>query len=103
MVDTSINTPHISVSLAEVLYTRVHNYHFQKYYIMTQFLLIGITALLFAIIATPIARRIALRIGVVDAPSQRKIHSAPVPLLGGAAIYLACVGALICWAKPWQQ
>jgi UDP-GlcNAc:undecaprenyl-phosphate GlcNAc-1-phosphate transferase len=62
---------------------------------MTQFLLIGITALLFAIIATPIARRIALRIGVVDAPSQRKIHSAPVPLLGGAAIYLACVGALI--------
>ena len=66
---------------------------------MTQILLIGITALLFAIIATPIARRIALRIGVVDAPSQRKIHSAPVPLLGGAAIYLACVGALVLFGE----
>ena len=89
----------VSVSLAEVLYTIRQNYYYQKYCIMTQFLLIGITALLFAIIATPIARRIALRIGVVDAPSHRKIHSAPVPLLGGAAIYLACVGALILFGE----
>ena len=66
---------------------------------MTQLLLIGITALLFAIIATPIARRIALQLGVVDAPSQRKIHHTPVPLLGGAAIYLACVGALILFGE----
>ena len=66
---------------------------------MLQLLLIGITALLFAIVATPIARRIALRTGVVDAPSQRKIHSAPVPLLGGAAIYLACVGALLIFGE----
>ncbi|MFN5935415.1 MAG: MraY family glycosyltransferase [Roseiflexaceae bacterium] len=66
---------------------------------MLQLLLIGITALLFAIVATPIARRIALRTGVVDTPSQRKIHSTPVPLLGGAAIYLACVGALLLFGE----
>jgi UDP-GlcNAc:undecaprenyl-phosphate GlcNAc-1-phosphate transferase len=99
MHNTPLNRPCIPLSLAEVLYTTRQNYYYQKYCIMTQFLLIGITALLFAIIATPIARRIALRIGVVDAPSQRKIHSAPVPLLGGAAIYLACVGALVLFGE----
>lgn len=66
---------------------------------MPTLLLIGITALIFAIIATPIARRIALTLGVVDAPSQRKIHANPVPLLGGAAIYVAFVGALLLFGE----
>lgn len=62
---------------------------------MTQLLLIFLTALTFSVLATPLARRIALYAGVVDAPATRKIHSAPVPLLGGAAIYGAFVLALI--------
>ena len=66
---------------------------------MPTLLLIGITALIFAIIATPLARRIALTLGFVDAPSQRKIHANPVPLLGGAAIYVAFVGALLLFGE----
>src|SRR4029453_14155359 len=62
---------------------------------MTQLLLIFLTALTFSILGTPIARRLALHAGVVDAPNARKIHGAPVPLLGGAAIYTAFVLALI--------
>lgn len=61
---------------------------------MTQFLLIFLTALTFSALGTPIARRLALHAGVVDAPSARKIHGAPVPLLGGAAIYGAFIIAL---------
>ena len=62
---------------------------------MAQFFLIFVTALLFSVTATPFARRLALATGVVDAPSHRKLHHEPVPLLGGAAIYGAFVAALL--------
>jgi UDP-GlcNAc:undecaprenyl-phosphate GlcNAc-1-phosphate transferase len=62
---------------------------------MAQILLIFVAALTFSIVATPLARRIALQIGVIDAPNARKIHSSPVPLLGGAAIYVGFVVALL--------
>lgn len=62
---------------------------------MTQVILIFLTALIFSIVSTPIARRIALAVGVVDAPAARKVHTDPVPLLGGAAIYAAFMVGLI--------
>jgi UDP-GlcNAc:undecaprenyl-phosphate GlcNAc-1-phosphate transferase len=62
---------------------------------MQQFSLIFIVALVFSIVGTPLARRLALANGVVDAPSARKAHTEPTPLLGGAAIYLAFVIALL--------
>jgi UDP-GlcNAc:undecaprenyl-phosphate GlcNAc-1-phosphate transferase len=62
---------------------------------MTQTLLIFLTALIFSILGTPLARRLALHVGVVDTPSARKIHGAPVPLLGGAAIYAGFMLALL--------
>src|SRR5688500_18575470 len=62
---------------------------------MVQFFLIFIAALLFSMLATPLARRLALATGMVDAPSQRKVHQHPTPMLGGAAIYGAFVIALL--------
>lgn len=62
---------------------------------MTPYLLIAFSALLLAIGSTPLVRRLALRYAVVDSPSGRKIHSAPVPLLGGAAIYISFVLVLV--------
>src|SRR5215211_2697828 len=62
---------------------------------MTQIILIFLTALTFSIVGTPIARRLALHVGVVDVPATRKMHAAPVPLLGGAAIYAAFMIGLI--------
>jgi UDP-GlcNAc:undecaprenyl-phosphate/decaprenyl-phosphate GlcNAc-1-phosphate transferase len=56
--------------------------------------LIFMSALLFAVGATPIARRVALTLGIIDHPDARKVHTAPIPLLGGAAIYAASVAAL---------
>jgi UDP-GlcNAc:undecaprenyl-phosphate GlcNAc-1-phosphate transferase len=53
--------------------------------------LILITALVFSIVGTPLAKRVALRVGIISVPRSRDIHVAPVPLLGGAAIYLAFV------------
>ncbi len=62
---------------------------------MIQLLLILIAALTFSALATPLARRVALRVGVVSVPRSRDIHIAPVPLLGGVAIYTAFVVALL--------
>lgn len=62
---------------------------------MEQFFLIFIVALVFSVVGTPLARRLALASGVVDAPNARKVHKAPTPLLGGAAIYLAFIVAVV--------
>lgn len=61
---------------------------------MPTLVLVFLTALLFAVSATPIARRVALLLGIMDLPSPRKVHARPIPLLGGVAIYAACVVAL---------
>ncbi len=61
---------------------------------MTPFILMAASALIFAIGGTPVARWAALRLGIIDQPAARKIHVAPVPLLGGAAIYAAFILAL---------
>ncbi len=40
-------------------------------------------------------RRLALRTGMVDHPGPRKVHVEPMPLLGGLAIYLGVLIALV--------
>lgn len=62
---------------------------------MIQIALIALVSLTFSILATPLARRAALRAGVVSIPRSRDVHVAPVPLLGGAAIYGSFVAALL--------
>jgi len=40
-------------------------------------------------------RQLALRVGMVDNPGPRKVHVQPMPLLGGLAIYLGVLIALL--------
>ncbi|MBP7688124.1 MAG: undecaprenyl/decaprenyl-phosphate alpha-N-acetylglucosaminyl 1-phosphate transferase [Thermoflexales bacterium] len=58
-------------------------------------LLVFVGALLIAFGATPIARRVAPRLGVMDHPNPRKVHARPMPLLGGAAIVVASIATLL--------
>jgi UDP-GlcNAc:undecaprenyl-phosphate GlcNAc-1-phosphate transferase len=62
---------------------------------LTSILLIFAGALVFAIGATPVARWLAPHVGVIDHPSARKVHARPMPRLGGAAIFLAFILALV--------
>jgi len=62
---------------------------------MVQFLPIIAVSFAAAYGFTPITKRLALQLGVVDAPSKRKIHREPIPLLGGVAIYVAFAFAVI--------
>jgi UDP-GlcNAc:undecaprenyl-phosphate/decaprenyl-phosphate GlcNAc-1-phosphate transferase len=52
-------------------------------------------ALLSSLILTVPVRRLALRYGMVDHPGPRKVHIRPMPLLGGMAIYLGFVLAVL--------
>jgi UDP-GlcNAc:undecaprenyl-phosphate GlcNAc-1-phosphate transferase len=44
---------------------------------------------------TPLAAWLARRVGAIDSPGGRKIHDRPTPLLGGAAIYVAFLVAVL--------
>ena len=44
---------------------------------------------------TPLAMRAAWRLGVVDRPGGRRIHDRPIPLLGGIAIFLGILVAVL--------
>lgn len=52
-------------------------------------------ALLASLGLTVPVRRLALRFGMVDHPGPRKVHINPMPLLGGVAIYLGFVLAIL--------
>jgi UDP-GlcNAc:undecaprenyl-phosphate GlcNAc-1-phosphate transferase len=62
---------------------------------MSTLILIFASALLLAISATPGARWLALKLGILDRPAARKVHAAPIPRFGGIAMYGAVVIALI--------
>lgn len=68
----------------------------------TTFMLIFASALVMAIGGTPLVRRIALRLGVIDQPNARKIHVNPIPLLGGLAIYGAFIAALLLFGSRFR-
>lgn len=43
----------------------------------------------------PASAWLAVRIGAMDLPDARKVHFSPVPRLGGAAVYLAFMAAVV--------
>lgn len=45
--------------------------------------------------STPWFRQIAIALGFVDAPAQRKLHRTPTPLLGGVAIFAGAIVATL--------
>ena len=65
---------------------------------MSTLILIFATALVFAMGVTPLAQHLALRAGFLDQPNARKIHTSPIPRLGGVAMYGAFVVGLILFA-----
>ena len=61
-----------------------------EYARMLPYLFLFFAALIASLILTPAARKMALRLNILDHPDEeRKAHSEPMSLLGGIAIYLA--------------
>jgi UDP-GlcNAc:undecaprenyl-phosphate/decaprenyl-phosphate GlcNAc-1-phosphate transferase len=56
------------------------------------------TGFLVTLAVTPFFRRLSVRIGAVVAPDERRVHEHPLPILGGAAMLLGLLAAvLVAW------
>ena len=61
---------------------------------MLAVLVVFLIALAVTAVSIPGIRRVAIGLGFVDAPAKRKMHSTPIPLMGGVAIYLGAILAV---------
>jgi UDP-GlcNAc:undecaprenyl-phosphate GlcNAc-1-phosphate transferase len=64
-----------------------------------QFTPVVLAAALVTLVTTPLFRRLSFRIGAVQRPDARRVHTEPTALLGGAAILLGFFAGL---AVAWQ-
>jgi UDP-GlcNAc:undecaprenyl-phosphate GlcNAc-1-phosphate transferase len=62
---------------------------------MNTYLSVYFGSTILAIVTTPIVIRIARRLNIVDPPDIRKIHSKPIPRIGGVAIFVSMIGLVI--------
>ncbi len=69
---------------------------------MTVYLLVFSGVLVLAIGLTPLARRLAPRLGMIDQPSARKVHLEPVPRIGGLAIFVAVLAAALILGRQYN-
>ncbi|HWH32650.1 MAG TPA: MraY family glycosyltransferase [Egibacteraceae bacterium] len=63
------------------------------------FLLVFLAALATVLVTTPLAGRLAYRLGAVDQPGERRVHERPTPRLGGLAIFMGLLAAIVVGAR----
>ena len=54
---------------------------------MAAYLIVFLAAAVTTFALTPLVRRLAIRFGVIDTPSERKLHIVPTPTMGGLAMF----------------
>lgn len=59
----------------------------------------GLVSFVVTVLSVPLARRIALSLGVTDKPAPGKMHRAPTPYLGGVAIGAGALAAALLSAQ----
>lgn len=56
-----------------------------------------LTTFCFAFIAIKFFKPVAIEVGLVDKPSERKLHAGHIPLIGGISIFIAVLMASLLW------
>ncbi|MGH3700488.1 MAG: glycosyltransferase family 4 protein [Pseudonocardiaceae bacterium] len=62
---------------------------------LREYLLVGLTTAVVTFLLTGLVRLLALRAGAVAMPRERDVHRAPIPRLGGAAMYGGILGGVL--------
>jgi UDP-GlcNAc:undecaprenyl-phosphate GlcNAc-1-phosphate transferase len=62
---------------------------------MNTYIFVYFGATILAVIITPIVILVARKLNIVDNPGIRKVHSRPVPRIGGAAIFTSMIGIVV--------
>jgi UDP-GlcNAc:undecaprenyl-phosphate GlcNAc-1-phosphate transferase len=65
------------------------------------FIVLGLPAVI-SLLVTPPVIRFARNVGAIDQPNERKVHTTPMPRLGGLAIYISFLLSIgiILWLEP---
>jgi UDP-GlcNAc:undecaprenyl-phosphate GlcNAc-1-phosphate transferase len=65
-------------------------------------LLAALAAFLITLFTAPLAKRLAIRVGAIDEPKSRGLHTQPTARLGGLAILAGALVAGLIWL-PWDN
>lgn len=66
-----------------------------RHWFWLPYLVLFAVALVVSMLATPLAKRIAIHLGAIDYPSARRINKVPIPRMGGIAMLLGLAAALV--------
>ncbi|MFA5603778.1 MAG: MraY family glycosyltransferase [Bacilli bacterium] len=58
------------------------------------------STLLFVAFMIPFIKKVAIHIGAMDIPNERKVHKVPIPRLGGLGIYLGFLLGYMIFGEP---
>ncbi len=70
---------------------------------MEYYLAAPVLALVLSFLLTPLVRSLAVKVGALDYPDQRKVHNGTMPRMGGLAVYLAFVAAVLLFRELTSQ
>jgi UDP-GlcNAc:undecaprenyl-phosphate GlcNAc-1-phosphate transferase len=62
---------------------------------VTSYLIVFVAAAVVTFLATPLVRWFVIKVGAIYRPNLRTVHVVPLPTMGGIAMYLGLVAALI--------
>jgi UDP-GlcNAc:undecaprenyl-phosphate GlcNAc-1-phosphate transferase len=62
---------------------------------VTSYLIVFVAAAVVTFLATPLVRWFVIKVGAIYRPNDRTVHVVPLPTMGGIAMYLGLVAALI--------
>jgi UDP-GlcNAc:undecaprenyl-phosphate GlcNAc-1-phosphate transferase len=62
---------------------------------LREYLLVGLTTAVVTFLLTGLVRQLAIRTGAVATPRERDVHRAPIPRLGGVAMYGGILGGVL--------
>ena len=62
---------------------------------LREYLLVGLTTAVLTFLLTGLVRMLAIRTGAVAMPRERDVHRAPIPRLGGVAMYGGILGGVL--------
>ena len=65
--------------------------------------LMAITSFLVSLILVPICKKVSVHINALDIPNKRKVHTKPMPRLGGLAIFLSFLINYMIFGQPTTQ
>ena len=67
---------------------------------ITRIFLMVMTTFFFVALIVPFIKKIAIHVGALDIPNKRKVHSKPMPRLGGLAIFFGFLLGYMIFGEP---